>query len=219
MLLRALPALLLALSATACGTVRSEVAPRAQVAISADGAPARARSCAVGGARFDDGSFRYAYAALSTEMRRLRDPAGAATFDVRRTLDRVADVVDEIEAHDAALRIRAEVSNMIDRSPSQGAKAQAARRALEETHEVLRRLSIGPCRGDAALGRRVEQLREAVELLPDDPNLRHVSLVPVVTALQRAQGAFLALSTSDKRRPAQPAARMTVAMSDERTLE
>jgi hypothetical protein len=175
-------------------------------AVAAPPVAAAPRTCAARvGSAPGEGWFPYAYGALSREMQRLREP-GRGPFDVRRALDRIADAFETLPDHEgigtrqAAETVRAQVSRMIDASPSQIEHAAATRRAFEETHTVLQRLAAGPCRGDAALMRRVDQLGEAVNAIPGDPELQRASLVPVVTALQRTQAAFLALSTSDHRR-------------------
>jgi len=199
---RALPSLLLVTSLAACGTARTELGTGAAPAAAEGPAPI---SCAAptGAAR---GELPYAYAALSSEMKRLRDP-GRGAFDVRRVLDKVADAVDTLPdpegvgTRDAAMRIRGEVTRLVGASPGQGQRAQATRRALGEAHGVLRRLAEGPCSGDAALLHRIDQLAEAVQAIPDDPELAHVPLLPILTALSRTQGALLALSTADRRRP------------------
>ena len=164
------------------------------------------RACAARiGSAPGQGWFPYAYGALSREMGRLRESDGRA-FNVRRVLDRIADAFETLPDEDrigtqaAAEVVRAQVSRLIEGSGNQGRHAVATRRALAETHAVLRRMAEGPCRGDAALMHRISQLGEAVDAIPDDPEQQRVPLAPVLTALQRAQAALLALSTSDERR-------------------
>lgn len=201
MMLRALAPLALAISLSACGTARVASAPARPAA--APGQPELAVCTLVVKAPPPQDSLRYAYAALSVETHRLRDRDATEAFSVRRSLDKIADVLDAVPAGDgreAAARVRGQVTRLIQDSPSQGERAQATRRALEDAHAVLRRLSEGPHRGDAALRHRVEQLGEAVEMIPDDAALTRVSLAPIVTAVQRTQAAFLALSTVDQRR-------------------
>ena len=213
---------LLSASSLACAHPSNPVVatPDAAVPVAAPAAVAEAkpaqvaehRACAARiGSAPGQGWFPYAYGALSREMGRLRESDGRA-FNVRRVLDRIADAFETLPDEDrvgtqaAAEVVRAQVSRLIEGSGNQARHAEATRRALAETHAVLRRMAEGPCRGDAALMHRISQLGEAVDAIPDDPEQQRVPLAPVLTALQRAQAALLALSTSDERRTWTPRA-------------
>lgn len=200
MLLRTCSLSVLVASLGACGAARPELPP------AAPSEPAVAAA-----ARPRDPALFYAYTSLASEMARLRESGGRGRFSVRRALDKIADVLESLPEREgvgagaAAVEIRSDVTQLIESSPSPGARAGATRRALERTGGVLRRLAEGPCRGDLVLLHRVDQLDEAIAALPDDPTLAHVSLGAIVVALDRTQGALLALATTDNAR-AWPAA-------------